>query len=107
MTEASETVKMVIEKFGTRDCFSIAEKAGVKIVYGNWHPVTIGEYDKKARTISVNLRALTGNKHSKETIVAHELGHFFAAEFNLSRHEEEAFAVNFARELTNTDGETI
>ncbi len=102
-----ETAKKVMEKYGTRDCFAIAEKAGVKIVDENWHPVTIGEFDRKAKTIRVNLRALTDNKYSKEAVVAHELGHFFAAEFNLSRAEEEIFAAEFAAELINLDDESI
>ncbi len=97
--KAIETAKKVIEKFGTRDCFAIAEKSGVKIVYQNWHPVTVGEYDKKKRTISVNLRALTNNKFCEKAIIAHELGHFFAAEFNFDRKTEESFAEEFAAEL--------
>lgn len=105
--KAIETAKKVIEKFGTRDCFAIAEKAGVGIVYQSWHPVTIGEFDRKTKTICVNTRALTDKKISKETVVAHELGHFFAAEFNLSRVDEEKFAVEFAVNLTNTNGETV
>jgi Zn-dependent peptidase ImmA (M78 family) len=107
MTEAFETVKKVIEKFGTCDCFAIAEKSGVRIVYESWHPATVGEFDRKAKTISVNLCALTDDKYSKEAVVAHELGHFFATEFNLSRADEETFAVEFAEKLTNTDGESI
>lgn len=98
--KAFEKAKKVAEKFGTRDCFAIAEKSGVKIVYQSWHPVTAGEYDKKAKTICVNLRALNGGNISKESIVAHELGHFFAAEFDFDKKAEESFAVEFAAELT-------
>lgn len=98
--KAGETARKIIEKFGTRDCFLIAEKAGVRIVYEKWHPVTVGEYDKKTRTICVNLRALTDNKFSAEKIVAHELGHFFAGEYNFDRKTEEEFARDFADELT-------
>ncbi len=89
----------MIEKFGTRDVFLMAEKVGVPIVYQNWHPVTFGEYDKKTRTIRVNLRALRENKISKELIVAHELGHFFAAEYDYDRKTEESFAEEFAAKL--------
>jgi len=105
--KAFETANQVIETYGTRDCFIIAKKAGVKIVYENWHPVTIGEYDRKAKMIRVNLRALTENKYSKKAVIAHELGHFFAAEFNLSRIDEETFAVEFAKKLTNVDDGSI
>jgi len=100
MTKAFETVKKIIEKFGTRDCVAIAEKAGVKIVYENWHPVTVGEYDKISKTIRVNQRALENGKFSEREIIAHELGHFFAAEFNLDRKTEEVFACDFTCELT-------
>ena len=97
--KAIETARDVIEKFGTGDVFVIAEKSGVKIVYENWHPVTIGEYDKARKTIFVNRRALTDKRFSEHKIVAHELGHFFAAEFNLDRRTEESFAAVFADEL--------
>jgi len=97
--KAFEIAKKVVEKFGTRDVFAIAEKSGVKIVYESWHPSTLGEFDKKAHTICVNLRAVAENKVLKETIVAHELGHFFAAEFNFDRKTEESFAEEFAGEL--------
>ena len=100
MRKAFEKVIEVIEKFGTLDCFAIAKKAGVKIVYESWHPVTIGEYDKVSKTICVNLRALENGKFSERTIIAHELGHFFAAEFNLDRKTEEVFAEEFTDELT-------
>ncbi len=100
MTKAFEIVKEVVEKFGTRDVYVIAEKASVKIVYGNWHPVTIGEYDKISKTICINRRAPENGRFSERDIIAHELGHFFAAEFNFDRKTEEVFACYFTRELT-------
>ncbi len=104
--KASEIARKIIEKFGTNDVFTIAEKAGVKIVYENWHPVTIGEYDKKSRQICVNLCAVNDDKFTERKIVAHELGHFFAEEYSLDRKNEESFAVNFAKEFTkNKDQE--
>jgi hypothetical protein len=39
--------KQIVEDFGTNDVFVIAEKAGVKICYESWFPVTIGEFDRK------------------------------------------------------------
>ena len=101
--EAHETARKIIEKFGTRDCFAIAEKAGVKIVYQNWHPATVGEFNKKTRTICVNQRALENDEFSEREIIAHELGHFFAEEYNLDRENEESFAVNFAKEFTKSN----
>ncbi|MDQ2747652.1 MAG: hypothetical protein M3T96_10375 [Acidobacteriota bacterium] len=96
---ATEKARNVIKKFGTNDVYAIAEKAGVKIVYENWHPATVGEFDKKTRTICVNRRALESDKFSEREIITHELGHFFAAEFKLDRKKEESFAVNFAKEF--------
>ncbi|MGI9035081.1 MAG: ImmA/IrrE family metallo-endopeptidase [Pyrinomonadaceae bacterium] len=98
--KAIDTARKIAEKFGTRDCFAIAEKSGVKIVYENWYPATIGEFDKAKKTICVNLRALANSKFSERKIVAHELGHFFAAEFDFDRKREESFARDFADELT-------
>lgn len=96
---ATETAKKIIKKFGTADVFQIAEKADVKIVYESWFPSTVGEFDKKTKTICVNRRALETEKFSERKIIAHELGHFFALEFNFDRKTEEAFAENFAVEL--------
>lgn len=98
--KASEIARKIVEEFGTNDVFAIAEKAGVKIVYENWYPVTIGEYDKKSRQICVNLRAVSDNKAAERKIIAHELGHFFSAEFDFDRKREENFACEFAEELT-------
>jgi len=98
--DAADSAQNIIEEFGTRDVFVIAENAGVKIVYENWHPVTLGEYDKISKTICVNRRATENGRFSERDIIAHELGHFFAAEFDLGRNAEEVFARDFARELT-------
>jgi Zn-dependent membrane protease YugP len=97
---AAETAKKLVEKFGTSDVFALAQLSNVKIVYADWHPVTVGEYDKRAREIRVNRRALTSGKFSEREIVAHELGHHFAAEFNFDRATEEIFACDFAAELS-------
>ncbi len=87
--------KRVIENFDTSDVFVIAEKAGVKIVYESWFPVTIGEFDRKSKLICVNLNA----KETHEKIIAHELGHFFAQELKLNKTEEESFCHEFAQSL--------
>ncbi len=85
----------VIRKFASNDVFLIAETVGLKIVYENWFPVTIGEFDKKKKTIFVNLSA--NESHIK--IIAHELGHFFAQDLDIDRSEEEIFAHQFAENL--------
>ncbi|MBS1794121.1 MAG: hypothetical protein JSS81_09720 [Acidobacteria bacterium] len=97
--KAAETAKKIIEEFGTRDPVFIAGKSGVKIVYESWHPVTAGEFDKEKKTIYVNLRAVETGAFGEQTIVAHELGHFFARELRLDRPAEEAFAAEFAAAL--------
>jgi len=87
-----ERIKAIVEQLATRDVYEVAERFGVKIVYQWWFPVTFGEYDSRRRTICVNL-----NAHEKrEKIIAHELGHFFAADFKLNKIEEEIFAREFA-----------
>lgn len=103
--EAVKTAEKIIEKFGTADVFQIAEKSNVKIVYESWFPATVGEFDKKTNTICVNRRALEIEKFSECKIIAHELGHFFAADFNLDRKTEEAFAETFAVELMKRHAE--
>ena len=96
---AAEKARKIIEKFGTDDVFIIAAKSNVRIIYENWHPSTVGEFDQKTRTICVNRRTLDDEKHSEREIIAHELGHFFAAEYNLDRKTEENFAREFSGEL--------
>ena len=87
--------RLVVEQFGARDVFKIAEKNDIKIFYEKWFPTTIGEFDRKNKTICVNLNA----RETVEKIIAHELGHFFAQEFNLNKAEEERFCRDFVRSL--------
>lgn len=93
---AIEFCHIIIERYPTRDPFRIAERAGVRIIYESWFPATIGEFDKKRRTICVNMRA----GEAFEKIVAHELGHFFAAELGFDKATEEKFCREFAESLT-------
>jgi Zn-dependent peptidase ImmA (M78 family) len=93
--EARKIADMIFEKFGTKDVFEIAEKARVKIVFERWFPATIGEFDRKNKLICVNLNA----SEKVEKIIAHELGHFFAHDFNFDKVEEERFARKFAQIL--------
>ncbi len=92
---AETAAQKVIDKFGTDNVFEIAEKADVEVVYEKWFPTTIGEFDRKNKTICVNLNA----QEKVEKILAHELGHFFAQDLNLSRAEEEKFCDDFAKSL--------
>lgn len=88
----NDVVQKIVDEFGTLDVFEIAGKAGVRIVYESWFPVTIGEFDRRNKAISVNLNAAV----SREKIIAHELGHFFWEKYNLNQIEEEKFAREFA-----------
>ena len=45
VSEGRSLAGTIIERYETRDVFEIAEKAGVQVVYGNWTPVTAGEFD--------------------------------------------------------------
>ena len=111
----SAFVKNYVEKialeFETRDIFSIAEKAGISIIYEDWFPVTIGEFERKTKTIRVNSRALKNEKteenkiNLRKKIIAHELGHFFAAEFDFDKKQEEKFACDFAEEFNKNNSE--
>jgi Zn-dependent peptidase ImmA (M78 family) len=100
--DAANLAKSVIEKYGTKDPFIIAEKAGVRVVYESWYPTTIGEFEREGKTIRVNRRALENNKNAADLeriIVAHELGHYFALNLNSNRNDEEVFAREFAAVL--------
>ncbi len=88
----------VIERYGTSDVFALIDRVGISLTYARWHPVTLGEFDKKKKSICINLNATV----AKERIIAHELGHYFAEEIpdKRSRAEEEQLAEDFAAELT-------
>lgn len=92
----------IARRHETADVFSIAKQSNVSIIYENWHPVTIGEFDVKTSTIRINRRALDAAKDDcklEREIVAHELGHFFARDFEMNKKTEEAFARLFAVKL--------
>jgi Zn-dependent peptidase ImmA (M78 family) len=89
--------KSVISDFGTNNVFEIAEKLDISIIYAKWFPVTLGEFDRKNRRITVNQNA----EKPFEKIIAHELGHYFLAEFSPQRHRDtEKICDEFAEELT-------
>lgn len=103
-SQAQAIARKIIAEFGTSDVRQIAEKAGVRIVFEHWHPVTIGEYEKKTCMIRVNQRAGEVGEGASNfaKIIAHELGHYFAADLKLKKTDEEVFARAFAEELTKT-----
>ena len=87
----TKLARRVVETYGTRDVFEVATGAGVSIFYQRWPLITIGECEPRRATIRVNTAAL---EHAPELtqplssqalariIIAHELGHFFAARCN-------------------------
>ncbi|HEY8562523.1 MAG TPA: ImmA/IrrE family metallo-endopeptidase [Pyrinomonadaceae bacterium] len=93
---AREAAARVIKELETADVFSIAEACGLRVVYESWFPVTFGEFDRRRKTIVVNLSA----PESRVLIIAHELGHYFARDLNLTNAEQETFAHAFAERLT-------
>ena len=107
----SEFIENLIDEiageYGTRDVYEIAEKAGVSIIYESWHPATVGEFERKTKTIRVNRNALETAEDAenlRKKIVAHELGHFFAINLKMDKKEEEEFAQSFAEKLLENDG---
>ena len=87
--------KSISSEFGTNNVFEIARRLDISITYAKWFPVTLGEFDRKNKRITVNQNA----KIPFEKIVAHELGHYFAQ--NLKLVEEEKFCDEFAENLLN------
>lgn len=85
----------IIEKYNTTDVFAIAKQAGIDVIYEKWQPVTYGEFDKKNKTICINLNAPLSIEH----ILAHELGHFFIHQMSieLNKKDEENIVEDFAR----------
>lgn len=89
----------VVAQFTTREPFELALRAGVKVTYAHWHPVTWGEFDQRSRSICLNLAAPI----PLAKILAHELGHYFS---NLetdrrNRSKQEKVAEEFAEALLN------
>lgn len=89
----------VIAQFETQDPFELALRAGVKVTYAHWHPVTWGEFDQRSGSICLNLAAPI----SLAEILAHELGHYFSnlKTTQTNRSRQEKVAEEFAEALLN------
>ena len=88
--------KSVAAEFHTINVFEIAERLHISIVYEKWFPVTLGEFDRKNRRITVNENA----KIPFENIIAHELGHYFLETFSPQRTgDAEKICDDFAETL--------
>jgi hypothetical protein len=97
-----EFAEKVAAAFGTREVYAIATAQGVTIARESWYPITVGEYERKSQTIWVNEQALVADDdthHVETRIIAHELGHHFAARLDMDRETEERFAHEFAHAL--------
>lgn len=84
----------VIETYHTNDIYLLVERAGVRVIYDRWHPATYGEFDRKKKTISININAPI----TTTEILVHELGHYFAQEEDphLEKDLHEKVAKEFA-----------
>jgi Zn-dependent peptidase ImmA (M78 family) len=92
----SKLAEKVMNRFHTNSVDEIARTLGISIVYEKWFPITLGEFDRKNRRITVNENATI----PFETIIAHELGHYFLEEFSRQRHRDaEKICDEFADEL--------
>lgn len=97
----TDLASIIFCRYGTRDVYAIAERAGLKIVYQKWFPATAGEFHFKTKTIYVNENAGIPT----EKIIAHELGHYFLKESETQRRrdaedfDEEEFCDEFAEKL--------
>jgi Zn-dependent peptidase ImmA (M78 family) len=86
----------ISKEFQTNDVFEIARRLNISIVYEKWFPVTLGEFDKKNRRITVNKNA----QIPFEKIIAHELGHYFLEEIEPQRRKDaEKICIDFAEAM--------
>ncbi|HVF88195.1 MAG TPA: hypothetical protein VM866_11425 [Pyrinomonadaceae bacterium] len=110
----AETARRAVARFETDEVFTLARRAGVKITYGRWPLVTIGECEKRSRTIRINLNAIEransikylGKELLERAIIAHELAHLFdtrteklSADKSTERLIDEHTAHGFAAQL--------
>jgi Zn-dependent peptidase ImmA (M78 family) len=93
MMKSDELARKIRARFQTRDVYAIADKSRIRIINQKWHPVTLGEFDWRAKTIYVNENAAI----KSEKIIAHELGHYFLKFFEVKNvADEERFCDEFA-----------
>lgn len=87
----------VIQKYGINDITVIGQRAGIQIYYERWEAVTYGEFDRKKKSIHINLNAPVAINE----ILAHELGHYFVHQSGMrrSREEEEKMVEEFVRTI--------
>ena len=90
-----ELAENIIEQFGTQSILQVCQIAKINIRYEKWHPVTLGEFDRKNNTIFINLNA----NIDQTQIIAHEIGHYFIHQkgIKLNRNEEEMVVDFFSK----------
>jgi Zn-dependent peptidase ImmA (M78 family) len=86
----NELIEQLVRETGSANPFAIAAARSIAVEYGEWTPVTLGEYDDRSRTITINRRAAADHR----IIAAHELGHAI-----LGRDASESDCDRFARLL--------
>jgi hypothetical protein len=93
--------RKIISDVGSRDVFIIAAAHGLTIRYASWFPVTLGEFERELKVITVNRTEIVpvGRRPSEPEVIAHELGHFFAGGSCPDKIAEEQFAHEFASVL--------
>ena len=93
-----ELAQNIIEKFGTQSILQICLMTNITISYEKLNPVTLGEFDRKNNTISINLNA----NIDPIKILAHEMGHYFMYQkgIKLNRNEEEKVVEFFSKLFT-------
>ena len=93
---AGKIAQKIVADLETRDVYEIAQRSDISVEFERWYPVTLGEFDRKNRRITVNRNAAVG----AETIVAHELGHYFLQDLAASEGLDiERFCDRFADAL--------
>lgn len=70
---ADKIAQKIVADLETKDVYEIARQSDISVEFERWFPVTLGEFDRKNRRIMINQDAPV----AVETIVAHELGHYF------------------------------
>lgn len=88
----AKLAQMVLAQFQTKDPFELAARAGVRLSYAHWYPVTWGEYDVRRASICLN----TAAPIPLTEVLIHELGHYFNRKAIGNRAEQETIAQEFA-----------
>jgi Zn-dependent peptidase ImmA (M78 family) len=73
MKTGAQIAQKVRSQYQSSDPQLLAQKAGLRVQYGTWHPCTWGEYDARTQFITINTNAPI----PLNEVLLHELGHYF------------------------------